>query len=497
MMKSKWTLFLLSFIYCGAVAQITVKNENVGIHEDNPTQDLVISPKDGGATTGLQFKSINTTAVINYFDGDNNGSRSQMNFNLLPKDNVGNATVSFFRTTNTTGNIVGLQLFKGDGSNLTNTFLSAKSNSYLNALDGFVGIGTASPSQKLDVNGNIRIPNNNYLLGTRSDDLVQQMIGYDPANNLVLNRNTILGGPSSSTLVGIGENSNFDIRNDHNQVLMRLRESDGFLGVGTLNPTSKLDVDGNVAIRSGFLTLGNNITTGNVAVKVGRHRQGVGHAYIDLTSDNNNYANYGARFIRWSSGATSLVHRGLNNFYIQSVEAAPIVFHINGSSIAAVRDFGFIPVSDNQSLLGSSTNRWSQVWSVEGVLQTSDRRLKENIKDISYGLSEVLRLDPVEFSWKKDSTRANNLGFIAQDLEKILPEVVTKKDDEYMAVNYAEIIPVLVNSIKEQQEIIDALRNTKGELEEDISSLHTKYDELYKLVRESLQSHNTSKVETP
>ncbi len=89
----------------------------------------------------------------------------------------------------------------------------------------------------------------------------------------------------------------------------------------------------------------------------------------------------------------------------------------------------------------------------------SDKKLKKGIKKLKYGLKELLKLKPVEYILK--STNKKHLGFIAQDVEPILKEVVTDKeyfDDKIKAISYHEIIPVLVASIQEQQEQINNLR---------------------------------------
>ena len=60
----------------------------------------------------------------------------------------------------------------------------------------------------------------------------------------------------------------------------------------------------------------------------------------------------------------------------------------------------------------------------------SDRRLKKNINDIPYGLSEVLQLRGVEFDWKKKRSGVHDIGVIAQEVEEIIPEIVNKKESK-------------------------------------------------------------------
>ena len=95
-----------------------------------------------------------------------------------------------------------------------------------------------------------------------------------------------------------------------------------------------------------------------------------------------------------------------------------------------------------------------------GVLQvhTSDYRLKENIEPIENALDKVLHLNGVNFEWKDKERRGygKQIGMIAQDVKKYVPEVVFKKD-EYYGMNYSPIVSLLVEAIKEQQPQIDEL----------------------------------------
>jgi hypothetical protein len=83
----------------------------------------------------------------------------------------------------------------------------------------------------------------------------------------------------------------------------------------------------------------------------------------------------------------------------------------------------------------------------------SDFNLKDDIFDLKYGLNDVLKLQPVEYTYKSNGSK--QLGFIAQDIGTILPEVVSF--EESMSVNYQAIIPILTKAIQEQQALIKAL----------------------------------------
>ena len=90
------------------------------------------------------------------------------------------------------------------------------------------------------------------------------------------------------------------------------------------------------------------------------------------------------------------------------------------------------------------------------TLSTSDARLKDNILPIENALEKVLNLQGVTYSWKNDPQQIRNIGFIAQDVEKVIPELVfTAASTGMKGIDYAEMSAVLAESIKAQQKIID------------------------------------------
>lgn len=100
---------------------------------------------------------------------------------------------------------------------------------------------------------------------------------------------------------------------------------------------------------------------------------------------------------------------------------------------------------------------------------TSDIRLKKNIKAIPDALEKVMQISGVTYNWNdiahevenKDMS-VNEVGVIAQEINDILPEVITTRDNGYMAVRYEKIVPLLIEAIKELNEQVKSL---KSELE--------------------------------
>jgi hypothetical protein len=90
-----------------------------------------------------------------------------------------------------------------------------------------------------------------------------------------------------------------------------------------------------------------------------------------------------------------------------------------------------------------------------GTYQGSDERLKTDIKEAPYGLSQLGKLRPVTYHWKKGDTATTQLGLIAQEVQKVIPEIVHADGTTGMlAVNYTSLIPVLIKAVQQQQAII-------------------------------------------
>ncbi|HMS98997.1 MAG TPA: tail fiber domain-containing protein [Saprospiraceae bacterium] len=159
-----------------------------------------------------------------------------------------------------------------------------------------------------------------------------------------------------------------------------------------------------------------------------------------------------------------------------------LMLGVNGTNYVgyynSTTEFG--PQNHNVTKLGSSSFRWSEIWCTTGLNQSSDKRLKKDIQPLSLALNKVMQMNPVSYHWIKDDGNTH-LGFLAQELEQVLPEVVRKPEasrsytdgrtppsgEDMYAVNYSEIIPVLVKAIQEQQNQIRDLEQKIKVLEQN------------------------------
>jgi hypothetical protein len=97
---------------------------------------------------------------------------------------------------------------------------------------------------------------------------------------------------------------------------------------------------------------------------------------------------------------------------------------------------------------------------------SSDERLKDDIVPISGCLDKVLSLDAIEFDWndKQQTYTGHDIGLIAQQVQEIAPEIVTEREDGYLAMKYEKMIPLLVGATQEQNAQLDELEKQLQEL---------------------------------
>ncbi len=105
-----------------------------------------------------------------------------------------------------------------------------------------------------------------------------------------------------------------------------------------------------------------------------------------------------------------------------------------------------------------------------GISACSDFRYKRNVTTLPKSLSRVLQLRGVSYRWQQDEhpdlafDNNKHIGFIAQEVEPLFPELVTTDENGYKSIDYSRLTPVLVEAIKEQQQTIDELRSELDEI---------------------------------
>ena len=146
-----------------------------------------------------------------------------------------------------------------------------------------------------------------------------------------------------------------------------------------------------------------------------------------------------------------------------------IAFYSGSSALSNSEGFLYdnrkvgINVDETNDTLSYALEVSGSIRASAAVLSNSDERLKENIYPIDNALSRVGQIEGVYFDWKKGGDK--QVGVIAQQVEKVLPEVVSQDKDSYLSVDYSKIVPLLIEAINEQSSIIVDLEERLNKLE--------------------------------
>jgi len=120
------------------------------------------------------------------------------------------------------------------------------------------------------------------------------------------------------------------------------------------------------------------------------------------------------------------------------------------------------------------------------VIDISDEKFKQNVVSIDDAVALVMQLEGVRYDWNENALQkfsledTKQIGFVAQDVEAVFPELVKKSSEGYLMVDYAKITPVLVQAIKEQQRKIQKLEEENKKMAE----LEKRLEALEKLLNE-------------
>ena len=175
-------------------------------------------------------------------------------------------------------------------------------------------------------------------------------------------------------------------------------------------------------------------------------------------------------YIGYAGAAGLRVEKALNNgVYVDSTGIHGVHINVAEQDGFAVTEAGghglYVGQADADGVHVSNALGWAGYFDgdvrVTGTLDnTSDRRLKDSIRPTVYGLREILQLRPVDFVWKDRPEDGSRIGLIAQDVDGVIPNIVSRPTDSSDAygLSYTELIPILIRAVQEQQAEIAALR---------------------------------------
>jgi len=162
-----------------------------------------------------------------------------------------------------------------------------------------------------------------------------------------------------------------------------------------------------------------------------------------------------------SNGASTIVLRGASGEFA----AGTITATLTGTASALVTGNSYQVGSLGVGTAASGTAGEIRATNNVTAFYSSDERLKDNVQVITNALAKVLQIRGVEFDWNNLTepedgyfVRKHDIGVIAQEIEKVLPEVVAIRENGIKAVKYDRIIPLLIEAIKELKAEVDALK---------------------------------------
>ena len=234
-------------------------------------------------------------------------------------------------------------------------------------------------------------------------------------------------------------------------------QSTGKIGIGTNNPTAQLDIrSADFGAYNGLRLMDNgdsNMVDANMTPG------------YDMTTPNDSSFTFDITGLGyWIFG--DHVIPGVNDLNLGRADRRWGTYYGVNANLAGTLGLG-IAIPNYKLDVAGDINASGSV-RAGGVVLTSDARLKRNISNTQHGLSTVMALRPVEYEKKNSISESvynrHEIGFIAQEILKVLPSVVTegKDADKTLAVSYTELIPVLTKAIQEQQSQIDK-QNTQIE----------------------------------
>ena len=209
------------------------------------------------------------------------------------------------------------------------------------------------------------------------------------------------------------------------------------------------------------------LTGGSERVRVGNSGVGIGTNSAGTRLD---VFNTVSSIIRTRSELTSVYLDANNGYaYLNTFSNDPLLFGTNNTERARISSTGGFS-------LGTTANPGAGAIYATGditAFYSSDIRLKKDIEPISEPIKKLMEISGVTYKWNEEYlkdkevdgyfVRETEVGVIAQEVEKVLPEVVATRENGYKAVRYEKLVALLIEAVKDQQHQIDEL---KARLEE-------------------------------
>ncbi|MCU7548174.1 tail fiber domain-containing protein [Chitinophagaceae bacterium LB-8] len=399
---------------------------------------------------------------------------------------AGNSNASSTTSKLGTTNAIPLRLYT---NNATRVYINTSGN---------VGIATTAPAQKLHVAGNTYITGN---VGIGTNTLNYKL-------NVLSSGHAIYGNTTGTTSYGVYGNSPY----------IGVYGSSGTYGVfGTGTQIGVHGQGGNYGVSA----------TATTSTGYGVIAQGGSRGIYATANTSNGYGVYGVGYYGvYGTGGTYGVYGTSSTFGVYGFGNTGVYGTSNYAGGDALRSYasgtgscwGLNAYSQYSYGIYASTGTASSYAGyfagniyVTGTYGGSDRKLKQNITDMGSAIDVINKLQPKAYEYRQDGNfklmnlpKGKHYGLIAQDLEQVLPDLVKETEFRtakaaapvvgqsnagssepavvnetngeiinFKAVNYTELIPILVKAVQEQQQMIEKLQQNNSEQQQQIDDLKT------------------------
>jgi len=320
---------------------------------------------------------------------------------------------------------------------------------------GFIGIGTTDPKNSLHV----------VASGTAGTPAISawNMAAFQRSSSAGANSYiSVISGNTAKAGIYFGDTGDEDagsIAYNHSTNGMEFRtntfqsmvlESGGYLGIGTTDAKQPLDISFSAPI----IRLSDETST----------------SIADVGAIMEFYHGTTARAGWLGFGSSGDEHMSLHS----QTANGEIRFGTNNNVRMRIMSGGNVVIGGSSSsykleVCGTLATTAASV--TTSITCSSDERLKKNIATLNNSLDNIMALRGVSFDWRVDEfpdkgfTKDNQIGFIAQELEELYPELVVTQPDGFKSVDYSKLTPVLLQAIKEQQMLIKDLQERMASVE--------------------------------